>query len=101
MTDFNYRAKSKVLAAQWTGSNLEEMRELLQDVVDKDADGIPHVYAEYIEPYFISSLGKREGYYILQTEFDEFDPGVWIIVHENGDLESMDNEDFEFLFEKG
>lgn len=96
---FNYVAKQSIRAAQWRGDNLDEMKELLKDVVDGDEDG-PYIYAEWIEPYFIRSLGDRGGYYMLKTEFDEFDPGIWIVVYEDGEFEGMDDEQFNRMFEK-
>lgn len=94
-----YKAKQVVNAAQWKEDNLNEMRELLKDVVDKDIDGIPCVYADEIEPYFLTSLGYRPGYKILKTEFDEFDPGIWVVVYEDGIVEGIDDEQFNKMFE--
>jgi hypothetical protein len=94
-----YRAKEIVNAVQWTGDNLEEMKELLRDVVDGDEDG-PYVYADEIEPIFLKSLGYRPGYMILKTEMDEFDPGTWVVVFDNNEIEGFSNNQFNKRFEK-
>ena len=95
-----YKAKQSIEAAQWKEDNLDEMRELLRGVVGSDSDGVPFVYADEIEPYFLTSLGHRPGYLVLKTEFDEFDPGVWVVVYEDGSFEGMDDEQFNKMFEK-
>jgi hypothetical protein len=101
MDKFKYTAKLKVRAVQWHGDNLDEIKELLKGVVDEDETGDPYVYADEIEPMFISSLGYRPGYMILKTECDEFDPGMWIVVYEDGEFEGMDDEQFTKMFRKG
>lgn len=100
MNKFSYTAKLNVRAAQWRGDNLAEMKELLKDVVPSNEWDGPEVYADEVEPYFISSLGYRPGYMILKTENDEFDPGMWIVVHEDGEFEGMDDEQFHKMFRK-
>lgn len=97
--NFEYVAKQHVRAAQWRGDNLDEMKELLKDVIDGDEDG-PYVYAEWIEPYFYSDKINNEGYYMLKTEFDECDPGIWIVVYDDGEIEGMEDEQFNRMFEK-
>lgn len=99
MGQFDYRAKQIVTAAQWRGDNLDEMKQLLQDVVEGDEEG-PYVYADYIEPYFYSNLINNPGYYMLKTEDDEFDPGMWVVVYEDGEVEGMGDEQFTKMFEK-
>lgn len=100
MSKFDYFAKQVVRAAQWTGENLEEMQELLKGVVEEDCQGIPYVYADYIEPYFYSVGINNLGYYMLKTECDEFDPGMWVVVYEDGEFEGMSDEQFNKMFEK-
>lgn len=100
MSKFDYVAKQSVCAAQWRGDNLDEMKELLKDVVEADETGDPYVYADEIEPIFLTSLGYRPGYMILKTEMDEFDPGMWIVVYEDGEFEGMDDEQFNRMFRK-
>jgi hypothetical protein len=100
MGKFNYRAKSIVTAAQWRGDNLDEMKDLLKDVIDGDEEG-PYVYADWIEPfYYASAKIDNPGYFMLKTEWDEFDPGVWIVVYEDGEIEGMSDEQFNKMFEK-
>jgi hypothetical protein len=49
-----YRAIIEIFAEQWTGENLEAMKELLQDVVDFDDEG-PFVYVDEVEPFYYAS----------------------------------------------
>ena len=100
MGKFDYRAKSSVSAVQWRGDNLDEMRELLDGVIEKDSDGVVMVYADWIEPYFFSEKINNNGYYVLKTEGDEFDPGMWVVVYEDGDVEGMEDTQFNKMFEK-
>lgn len=104
MTDkFAYEARQTVKAAQWREDNLEEMKELLQDIVEKDLDGTPCVYAEEIEPYFVTSLGYRPGYMILKFyagDDMEVDPGMWVVVYEDGEIEIMEDTQFHKMFLK-
>lgn len=100
MSKFDYVAKQRVRAAQWRGDNLDEMKELLADVVDGDEEG-PYVYADWIEPfYYASAKIASPGYFMLKTEDDEFDPGMWIVVYEDGEVEGMSDEQFHKMFEK-
>lgn len=100
MKNFEYRTVIRVEAAQWTGSNLDEIKDLLTPYVEGDEDG-PYVYAEYIEPYFLPRSGiDGGGYFMLEfyssgTRKEEVDPGRWIVVYDDGEIEVMDNEQFE------
>jgi hypothetical protein len=100
LSKFDYKAKLFVKAAQWTGENLEDMKELLKDVVSKDFDGEPCVYSDYIEPFFYSNLINNPGYNMLKTEDDEFDPGTWVVVYDDIEYEGIDDEEFNRLYEK-
>ena len=99
--NFDYVAIQRVKAAQWTGENLSEMQDLLEGVVDSnDRDGV-EVYREYIDPYFLRSLGNRGGYYVLKFyagDDEEVDPGRWVVVYEDGEVEIMDDEQFHKMF---
>lgn len=92
-----YVTSIEVSAAQWTGHNLDEMKKLLKNVVDNNPwDGI-EVYVDYIEPYYISSLGNRGGYNLLKFyagDDMEVDPGNWVVVYSDGEVEIMDDEQF-------
>ncbi len=87
---FKYFTKIEVEAAQWTGDNLDEMKQLLAPYVDGDEDG-PYVYSDYIEDFF--QPGK--GYNMLKIENDEFDPGTWVVVYSDEEIEGLSVEDFE------
>lgn len=103
MEQFSYRAKQNVQAAQWKEHNLEEMKILLKDIVTHNQWDGPEVYADYIEPYFLHSLGDRGGYHMLQFyagDDIEVDPGMWVIVYEDGEVEIMDDFQFTKMFEK-
>lgn len=100
MSNFEYEAKLNVCAAQWREDNLDEMKELLKDVVSHNEWDGPEVYADEIEPYFLTSLGYRPGYMILKTELHEFDPGMWVLVHEDGEIEGMEDEQFHKMYRK-
>lgn len=79
------------------------MKELLKDVVDSNQWDGPEVYADYIEPYFLRSLGDRGGYYMLKFyagDDMEVDPGQWVVVYEDGEIEIMDDEQFHRMFER-
>jgi ABC-type nitrate/sulfonate/bicarbonate transport system substrate-binding protein len=95
-----YVAKQTVNAVQWTGDNLDEMRELLEEILGAyEVD----VYAEYIEPYFISSLGNSGGYNMLKFyagDDYEVDPGNWVVVYDDLEVEIMDNDEFNRMFEE-
>jgi|SRR6188768_2272872 len=104
MDQFSYRAKQNVQAAQWTGSNFPEMKDLLKDVVELNEWDGPEIYVEEIEPYFLFSQGLREGYNILKFYASgddmEVDPGLWVVVYEDGEVELMEDEQFLKMFEK-
>lgn len=103
MGKFDYEARQAVKAAQWKEDNLAEMQELLKDIVQEDFDGQPCVYAEEIEPYFLNSLGHRPGYMLLQFyagDDMEVDPGRWVVVYEDGEVEIMDHIEFHKMFLK-
>lgn len=100
-----YKARQTVNAAQWNGFNLNEMQDLLEGVVDSnDRDGV-EVYSDYIEPYFITYRDKthaRSGYHLLKFyagDDMEVDPGQWVIVYEDGEVEIMDDDQFNKIFE--
>lgn len=98
--NFEYRTTIRVEAAQWTGDNLDELKELLKPYVEGDDEG-PYVYAEYIEPYFFSRSGIDGGgynmleFYGSRSSKEEVDPGRWVVVYDDGEIEVMDNEQFE------
>lgn len=102
MNKFTYVTRIEVLAAQWTGHNLEEMKELLQDVVESNEWDGPEVYSEYIEPFFIHFVGgdkaEESGYNMLKFyawgDDQEVDPGMWVVVYSDGEGEVMDDEQF-------
>jgi hypothetical protein len=103
MTIFNPQSPFKktlrveVEAAQWTGQNLNEMKELLGPYVDGSLCDGPYVYAEYIEPYFLGVLGERGGYYMLKFyagDDMEVDPGQWVVVYDDKEIEVMDEDQF-------
>ena len=103
MTQFDYTARQSVRAAQWRQDNLTEMQELLKDIVEEDFDGDPCVYADYIDPYFLNSLGYRGGYFVLKfyaNDDMEVDPGRWVVVYEDGEVEIMDDQQFHKMFVK-
>lgn len=104
METFNYRAKQNVKAAQWTGNNLDEMKMLVTDVIESNQwDGI-EVYSEYIEPYFLPSSGIHGGGYNMLQFYAgddmEVDPGNWVVVYEDNEVEVMSDEQFHKMFEK-
>jgi hypothetical protein len=106
MGKFDYAAKQLIQAAQWDQSNYEDMKDLLRGVVEcNDFDGI-EVYTEYIEPYFLSYRGEthsQAGYYILKFyagDDMEVDPGMWVVVYEDGEVEIMEDQQFNRMFEK-
>lgn len=92
-----YTAITEVFAAQWTGENLEEMKELLAPYVDGDDEG-PFVFADYIEPYFFPRSGIDGGGYNMlkfgSCGGHEVDPGCWVVVYADGEIESMDDMQF-------
>lgn len=94
-----YRAKQTIKAAQWDGHNLDVMRDLLSDIlIEFEVD----VYSEYIEPYFISSLGNRGRYNMLKFwagDDIEVDPGQWVVVYDDLEVEIMDDQQFNRMFD--
>jgi len=104
MDQFTYLAKQTVQAAQWTGHNLSEMKDLLEDVLSHNPwDGL-ELYVEEIEPYFLFSQGLREGYNVLKFYASgddmEVDPGIWVVVYSDGEIELMEDEQFNKMFAK-
>lgn len=99
-----YQAKQRVYAAQWTGENIEEMKDLLLDVVESNQWDGPEIYSEYIEPYFLTSLNRAGGGYNMLTFYAgadmEVDPGQWIVVYEDNEVEIMDDAQFNKMFEE-
>ena len=88
----------EVEAAQWTGENLDEMKELLKPYVDNNQwDGV-EVYSDYIEPYFTNWNNKQNpGYYVLKFyagDDMEVDPGQWVVVYEDEEIEVMNEQQF-------
>lgn len=102
-----YRAKQTITAAQWRGDNLDEMKELLKDVVESNEWDGPEVYSEYIEPYFLPRAKIDGGgynmleFYSSGTCKEEVDPGRWVVVYEDNEVEIMDYEQFDKMFELG
>jgi len=97
-----YVARQTVNAVQWREDNLDEMITLLKDVVENDADG-PCVYVDEVEPYFLQSLGHQPGYFMLKFysgDDMEVDPGQWVIVYEDDEIEIMNDEQFNRMFRK-
>lgn len=79
------------------------MYAVLKGVVEEDFDGTPQVYCDYIEPYFLHSLGTRGGYFSLKFyagDDMEVDPGNWVVVYEDSEVEIMSHEQFHKMFEK-
>jgi hypothetical protein len=73
------------------------MKSLLSQYVDGDAEG-PYVYSEEIEPYFLVSMGYSPGYNMLKfyvTDDHEVDPGQWVVIYTDGEIEIMDEETFQ------
>lgn len=95
---FDYTSHQTVRAVQWRGDNLDEIKELLQGSIENDFDGEPCAYADYIEPYYLPSSGiNGGGYYILKIGSCggiEADPGQWIILHEDGEIEDIHDKEF-------
>ncbi len=103
MSEFDYVPNYRVKAAQWKGNNLEEMQELLRGIVYcDDFSGKPQVYVSYIEPYFLRT-GTGGGYNILQfyagDDF-EVDPGLWVVVHEDFEIEILEDAEFTKLYKR-
>lgn len=103
-----YRAKQSVTAVQWKSAdtkdetNIEEFGPLLADIVGWNEYAGPEIYVTYIEPYFLTT-GPGGGYFILQFyagDDMEVDPGQWVVVYEDGEVEIMNDEQFNKMFEK-
>jgi hypothetical protein len=95
-SEFKYSTKIEVEAAQWTGNNLDEMKRLLSSVVAHNKWDGPEVYSDFLEDYF--QPGK--GYYILKFyagDDMEVDPGRWVVIYSDGEVEIMDAEQFNKL----
>ncbi len=98
MNKFSYFTKIEVQAAQWKGDNLEEMKELLSPYVGLNELGDPEVYSEEIEPYFFPRSGlSGGGYNILRFLNEEVDPGRWVVVYSDKEIETMDHDEFKKL----
>lgn len=96
MSKFDYVFIRTVQAAQWTGSNLQEMRELLEGSVENTE----YVYADKIEAMF----GYPE-YNMLKFEAwgddQEVDPGNYVVVYDKGsDGEIMSEAEFISMYGK-
>jgi hypothetical protein len=96
-----YRAKIEVTAARWNGNNLKEMKDLLVNIVDQNEFDGPEVYVDHIEPFYYSDQINREGYNMLKFyagDDMEVDPGCWVVVYEDGEVEIMDDAQFIKMF---
>lgn len=72
------------------------MKRLLASVVDHNEWDGPEVYAEFLEDYF--QPGK--GYYTLKFyagDDMEVDPGRWVVVYSDSEVEIMDSDEFKKL----
>jgi len=79
------------------------MKDLLKDVVDSNQwDGV-EVYSDFIEPYYSPSWGQQDGYYILKFyagDDIEVDPGKWVVVYDDNEVELMTDQEFNKKFER-
>lgn len=102
MKTLKYRAKQSIEAAQWTGSNLDEMKTLLEPYIEGDEEG-PYVDSEYIEEYFLRGLNRTSGGYNMLKFYAgddmEVDPGQWVVCYDDGEVEIMCDEQFNRMFE--
>ena len=92
-SEFKYFTKIEVEAAQWTGDNLDEMKRLLAPYVTSNAWDGPEVYADEIEDFF----NRGRSYFMLKFyagDDMEVDPGQWVVVYSDGEIEIMSDEDF-------
>jgi hypothetical protein len=98
MSPFKMSTRIEVEAAQWTGDNLDEMKRLLVPYVEGDTEG-PFVYSDYVEPYYFASYNISGGGYNMlkfgSCGGHEVDPGQWVVVYDDGEIEVMDNEQFQ------
>lgn len=98
---FKYFTKIEVAAAQWTGHNLDEMKQLLAPYVESNEWDGPEVYSEYIEDFFVRSLDRSIGGYNMLKFYAgddmEVDPGQWVVVYSDGEVEIMDDAQFKKL----
>ena len=105
MSKFEYVFKRTVNAVQWNQINLDDLKELLSDIVESNEwDGV-QVYAEYMEDFFLKSLNKTIGGYYTAKFYawgddQEVDPGMWVVVYDDGDGEIMSDPDFTKRYEK-
>jgi len=94
--NLEYTMTRTVRAAQWDGENLEQMKELLQDVVDSNPWEGLEVCSEYIEAMF-----GYGGYNMLKFyawgDDQEVDPGQWVVVYDDNDGEILTDEEFKHL----
>lgn len=93
-----YVTRIEVTAVQWDGSNLDEIKELLKDVVESNPWDGPEVYIDEVEPFYTTYMGRNPGYNMLKFEAwgddQEVDPGQWVVVYSDDGGEIMDNEQF-------
>lgn len=88
--------RTEVEACQWTGDNLDEMKQLLAPYVEGNEEG-PYVYEEHIEPYFYSNDLNSQGYCMLKFyagDDMEVDPGQWVVVYQDGEIEIMNDRQY-------
>jgi hypothetical protein len=98
---FKYFTKIEIEACQWTGHNLDEMKQLLAAIVDSNEWDGPEVYSDYIEDYFLPLTQKAGGGYNMLKFYAgddmEVDPGQWVVVYSDGEVEIMSDEEFHKL----
>lgn len=101
-SNFKWTSRINVEAAQWTGDNLNEMKILLMPYVDNNEWDGPEVYLEEIEPYFLPSIQKHGGGYNMLKFYAgddmEVDPGQWVVIYEDREIEIMNDEQFHKMF---
>jgi hypothetical protein len=93
-SEFKHSTKIEVEAAQWTGDNLDVMKRLLSPYVEHNEWDGPEVYSDFIEDFF----GRDgRGYNMLKFyagDDMEVDPGQWVVVYSDEEIEIMTDEDF-------
>ena len=100
--DNTYKAKQTVQALQWTGTNLNAMKELLANIVESNQfDGV-EVYADWVDPYVLHTLSGG-GYFMLKFyagDDIEVDPSNWVVVYDDTGIDIMRDKEFHTKFEK-
>lgn len=96
---FDFVTTIHVRAVRWDGENIQQMKWLLNGIVEYDINRDPYVYRDYIEPYYSRVFGDAGDYYVLKFEAwgddQEVDPGRWVVVYDDGEGEIMDDEQFD------